>query len=283
MKVSFLIRIIVELLQALFHDLITQFPQILLHHPDQLSAVFKLVLSAVTSDHSIGPTMSTINISKSPNLWIKVTELDETAKDGNGDHPIKATAIFGVEREVLTKKSTVRKMLVDSTWKESEQDTIDMQDKVDRLRVVFTVLHEVESFLDVKFPFVWHLIEGIDYYHIDIEPFEAWFAHWSKSTNDMFKYQPQAALFPTWRFCQSQTFARATKHLAYNAMGHIMEKNPTGLKHLHLPPRVIRETLPSRRVGGAIADLCIQSKPMPPKVVFGHFLIKGSLQSTRNY
>ena len=246
MNILSLLRIIVELPRTLLHILGIRLPQIFLCNLNQFKSVFNPTSRFGTSGLSSGSRMSAIAISKSPDLWINVTELDETAKDGSGNHPIKATATFAVEREVLIKNSVVfKKMLTDRSWRELEQGAIDMQEKVDRLRVIFTVLHKTQPFLDVTFDSLWYIIEGLDYYHIEIEPFKAWCAQWRKSPNTLRNYPKQSTLFPSWRFCQIVAFANATHHLAYHAVGHIMEENSTTLKHLHLPQRVIRETLSS--------------------------------------
>ena len=66
--------------------------------------------------------------------------------------------------------------------------------------------------------------------------FENWFVQWRESRNNMHHYNACSILYPHWRFCQSVAFATASRHLAYHAVSHILEDNPTQLTHLHLPP-----------------------------------------------
>lgn len=181
--------------------------------------------------------MDIIDIANKGDLVVEVTQKSE--------HDAPMTARFRVSKEVLTKVSTVLlSMLVGARWKESSQSLISLgNEHIAVTEVWLRVMHETLLVYNLLFPDLWHLVGAIDYYDLEITAFNDWFATWYEKAN-LITLKPAQLLFPTWRFDHAKGFARWTKYMAYNNTRHIMEENPTGLIHYHLPSRLIRKSAP---------------------------------------
>lgn len=169
-----------------------------------------------------------------------IVEVTETLDNGTSK-----TARFGVSKAVLTKVSSVfLGMLVGAHWKERSQSLISLGDgHLTVTEVWLRVMHETSLMYNLLFPDLWHLVQAIDYYDLEVTAFNDWFATWYQKANSIV-LKPAELLYPTWRFDHAKGFARWTRFMAYNHTGHITEKNPTKLIHYHLPSRLIRKSTP---------------------------------------
>ncbi|KAI4180475.1 MAG: hypothetical protein LQ346_006986 [Caloplaca aetnensis] len=166
-----------------------------------------------------------------------IVEVTETLDNGTSK-----TARFGVSKAVLTKVSSVfLGMLVGAHWKERSQSLISLGDgHLTVTEVWLRVMHETSLMYNLLFPDLWHLVQAIDYYDLEVTAFNDWFATWYQKANSIV-LKPAELLYPTWRFDHAKGFARWTRFMAYNHTGHITEKNPTKLIHYHLPSRLIQQ------------------------------------------
>ncbi|KAL8897858.1 MAG: hypothetical protein Q9207_006987 [Kuettlingeria erythrocarpa] len=166
-----------------------------------------------------------------------VVEVTETLDDGTSN-----TARFGVSKAVLTKVSTVfLGMLVGAHWKERSQSLISLGDgRITVTEVWLRVMHKTSLVYNLHFPDLWHLVQAIDYYNLEVTAFNEWFAMWYQKANSII-LKPAELLYPTWRFDHAKGFAQWTSFMVYNYTRHITEENPTMLIQYHLPSRLIQQ------------------------------------------
>lgn len=187
--------------------------------------------------------MATIDIDANGDLIVQAVEYDSTIIYQAGDKKVpKQTRSFKVSRTILIKHSTTFEKMLSAPWAESQHNTIKIEECVKRIEVILRVLHKCSLVPTMSGKELWLLVEGLDYYRLDIQLFESYFA---KSYNALPKRleNAQELIFLTWRFDRAKDFGRLTKYLAYSAIGHIQESNPTEVRHLHLPPRIVRKLL----------------------------------------
>ncbi|KAL8940125.1 MAG: hypothetical protein Q9216_002979 [Gyalolechia sp. 2 TL-2023] len=177
----------------------------------------------------------------------------QTIIDETGDLVVEVTqkysdgtsrmATFKVNRGILKKASQVLlTMLVSPHWTGGPQTTVSLGEGHIRVTEVWLrVVHNVKLTYTLQFPELWQLVEAIDYYALDITAFNPWFANWY--AQQPVPPKPAELLFPAWRFDHARAFAKCTRDLAYDHIGHIMEKNPSMLHQYHLPSRLIPEQL----------------------------------------
>ena len=111
------------------------------------------------------------------------------------------------------------------------------------MEIWFRALHDTitDGTYTVPLDEMWHLAAACDKYGFDIKILRDWFADWLQLQNTE-ELEPSKLLYPCWVFDHAKGFAAATRHLAYSAVGHITESNPTKHFELHLPSRVIRKS-----------------------------------------
>ncbi|KAI4126790.1 MAG: hypothetical protein LQ338_003575 [Usnochroma carphineum] len=178
--------------------------------------------------------MDVLNIDAKGDLVVAVTQ---TSKDAT-----HRTAHFRVSKDILKNVSQVLlTMLVDPHWTKGSQSLVSLgEGHIAVTEVWLRIMHNTILVYNLLFPEIWHLVQAIDYYELDVTAFNDWFAAWyQKNNTSMFK--PAELLFPTWRFNHAKGFARWTHDLAYQHTGHITEKNPTALYQYHLPARLIQQ------------------------------------------
>lgn len=124
-----------------------------------------------------------------------------------------------------------------------------------------------ESMTDVSYDIprsmLWSVIVAGDKYSFKFDLLTGWFEEWynrNERDEDLARDEGKSAqelLFPFWAFEHIKGFLRVTRWLVYNRTSHIVESNPTKLKHIHLPSRVIRRCSPKYRRRECVAD-CLE-------------------------
>lgn len=133
-----------------------------------------------------------------------VVEVTQSYKDA----PSKS-AQFRVNKDILKKVSQVLLgMLVGTHWREGSKSLVSLGEGHIRVTEVWLrVAHRTKLVYSLQFPEIWHLVQAIDYYALDVTDFKEWFATWYHLHNaSMLK--PRQLLFPTWRFDHATGFAR---------------------------------------------------------------------------
>ena len=165
--------------------------------------------------------MAPIDIGANGDLTVEVVEYDDTIIYRAGDKKVpKQTCYFKVSRAVLIKHSTTFEHMLAGPWKESRQDAIKLEERVKRMDVILHILHESNPVLTMNGKEMWYLVEGLDYYRLDIELFEVFFATWYNGLANHLQ-NAQELVFLTWPFDSAKPFASLTKILAYDSIGHI--------------------------------------------------------------
>ena len=192
-----------------------------------------------------------IVIDEAGDLTIQVIEY----KDGAENQPrtIHEMKEFRVCRKVLVKQSMVfQRLLTTCSFAEAKQNVITLEeDRVFAMETWFRQMHGTlteNSTHNVSLSEMWHVTAAADKYDLCILDLKEWFEDWYKrkptiDSKDGKHLEARQLLYPCYRFDHASGFARATKYLAYNSTGHITENNPTDHKELHLPHRMIRESL----------------------------------------
>lgn len=186
-------------------------------------------------------------IVESGDLIITVIEYDDTVKIVDGQEPvIRQTVDFQVRRSVLATKSSVfRKLLGSPNFKEAAQETVLLkEDRVASMNIWFRILHavDVDTTGTTALEEMWHLAATCDKYDLSIRDLKRWFAKWY-GMQKVDTLDPCELLYPCWVFDHAEGFGAASKSLAYDRTGHLTEHNPTKHLELHLPSRVIRESM----------------------------------------
>lgn len=154
---------------------------------------------------------------------------------------------FKVCRSTLMDHSShFRNMLSPGRFAEGEKTVVTLEDDhITSMEILFRVIHDIslESTLKTSVRDVWFLLAAIDKYDVDMSKFKVWFETWYKSKKlDLSDTSIAASiLYPCYAFSHAPAFGAATRALTYRAVGHIVEKNPSPHRELHLPSRVIRE------------------------------------------
>ncbi|KAK3718872.1 hypothetical protein LTR37_004788 [Vermiconidia calcicola] len=155
---------------------------------------------------------------------------------------------FKVKRSVVVDSSKYFDKLLDtnSSFKDSQQSRIDLlEDEARSAEIWFKILHGSDSGssnLDITIKNVWEMLLTAHKYGLDpqLPAAKAWFEAWwlaneKKPNGRTFDFGDyRELLFPCHTFDYAPGFAAATKHLAYNAIGHITEKRPDNFHHYHL-------------------------------------------------
>ena len=189
-----------------------------------------------------------IIIDKYGDLAVKIVEYDNRASHPNHgldeqEPTVCKTEEFQVCRQILVNNSPVFKQLLTSNFAEAKQSTVTLEeDAVDAMEIWFRVMHDNinANTYDVPLSEMWHLVAAADKYDLNIHDLNDWFAEWYLR-NSSTGWDTCQLLYPCYRFDHAVGFAKATKILAYNSFGHIVEFNPTEHYQLHLPSRIIRE------------------------------------------
>ena len=142
---------------------------------------------------------------------------------------------FQVNRSTLIEHSPVFKKNLTGGFAEGDKTVVEAkEDRIISMEILLRVIHgaSLQDVLRVSIDEMWPLVVAVDKYDVDIALFQTWFHEWYK-----------ALKIDTSDVDTGHAFgiARATRILAYNVIGHIVEKNPTKHKQLHLPSRVIRK------------------------------------------
>lgn len=192
-----------------------------------------------------------IVIDEDGDLTIKVVEYyDETTRSddresANQKPTVCKTEYFQVCRHILVSNSLVFKQLLASNFAEATQSTVVLkEDAVDTMELWFRLMHKTVKGHTYNVPLseMWHIVAAAEKYDLNIHDMNEWFAEWYERNSSKYLDYPRQLLYPCYRFDHANGFAQATKSLAYNSLGHIVEFNPTEHYELHLPSRIIRES-----------------------------------------
>ena len=180
-------------------------------------------------------------IDEQGDLTVEIIEKSDRTFSADGEPITLKTGQFKVNKAILTKASqTLLRMLAGPQWQESSQTLVSLgEGHVNVTEIWLKVIHNAKLEYTLPFPELWHLVQAIDYYELDLTEFKNFFATWYQRTN-IILLKPRELLFPTWRFDHAKGFANWTKCLAYGMTGHITEGNPTDLYNYRLPSRLIR-------------------------------------------
>ncbi|RAH40447.1 uncharacterized protein BO95DRAFT_457380 [Aspergillus brunneoviolaceus CBS 621.78] len=194
----------------------------------------------------------TITITSPSDLQIVIVEKASTNRE-NEPQPHK-TKTMNVDRATLINGSQYfQNMLTSHRWAESDRATITLHDDhIVAMEVLLRKLHGTLGAMSVKevsVADVWHLVRACDKYGLNPKDFLAWFASWAEYAEtriktlydgDELKYYRQI-LFPSWATDHTTLFAEATKSLVYGSEEHIVERNPTKVHQMHLPPWILQQ------------------------------------------
>ncbi|PYI02623.1 hypothetical protein BO78DRAFT_453536 [Aspergillus sclerotiicarbonarius CBS 121057] len=170
------------------------------------------------------------------------------------DHAIIAvphTTIMKVERAKLTNASEYFQAMFRSAWTETQTQTITLEDdNIKAMELLLRKIHGTMSTMTDKRVTVaewWHLVMACDKYGIDPKTLSQLFGGWHEAVKNrdeykkpFLKFEMQVA-FPCYAFDTAAAFQQVTKKLVYTSTGHIMESNPTNIREMHLPPRVVQQ------------------------------------------
>ena len=117
------------------------------------------------------------------------------------------------------------------------------------------LLHSFHSTLDdmpldsVTITRTWHIIMSCDKYNINQKSLSSWFKAWWKhesqkhiNINNYIQFLREL-IYPYFIFNNTPAFIAVTRKLVYNYIGHITKQNPTDMLQIHLPPRIIHESI----------------------------------------
>ncbi|OJJ96891.1 hypothetical protein ASPACDRAFT_46419 [Aspergillus aculeatus ATCC 16872] len=194
----------------------------------------------------------TITITTPSDLKVVIVEKSSTNQE-NEPQPHE-TRTMNVDRATLIDGCQYFKsMLTSHRWAESDSVKITLQDDhIVAMEILLRKLHgtlDAMSVKEVSVADVWHLVLACDKYGLNPKDFQAWFASWAEHAEtqikklydgDELKYYRQI-LFPSWATGHAALFAEATMSLVYGSEEHIVERNPTKVHQMHLPPRMLRE------------------------------------------
>ncbi|GME45801.1 hypothetical protein GTA08_BOTSDO04619 [Neofusicoccum parvum] len=203
---------------------------------------------------------SRIKIADNPDLTIRVFEYVEgpgySTDSGNEDDDrgtAKARATdFGVDKNVMRLHSPMlSKMLGPGGWREAGRAVVELHEDTSisttAMQAWFLHFHGKTARLaglEVTRKDIWSIVAAGKKYGLKSAELKTWFADWytKSEKGKVWKVQDfQELLYPCFEFDHAPGFARASRYLAYNKHGHIMEKNPTKHRDLHLPPRTIQQ------------------------------------------
>ena len=190
-----------------------------------------------------------IIIDKYGDLAVTVVEYDNRVSLSNHESDKQEPIVCKIEefrvcRQILVNNSPVFKRLLTSNFAEATQSAVTLEeDAVDAMEIWFRVMHDKINANTYNVPLseMWHLVAAADKYDLGIHDLNDWFAEWYLR-NSSTCWDTCQLLYPCYRFDHADGFAQATKILAYNSFGHIVEFNPTEHYELHLPSRIIRES-----------------------------------------
>ncbi|GKZ26919.1 hypothetical protein AbraIFM66951_005147 [Aspergillus brasiliensis] len=167
------------------------------------------------------------------------------------------SVLFKVQRDNLVDNSDYfRAMLRQGRWLESDTQKITLEeDNCTGMEVLLRSLHgtlEHMSLDSVTIAGTWHVIMSCDKYNVDQKRLSAWFKNWWKHESqkpvNKIRYARFASevMYPCFVFDYAPGFQEVTKRLVYESIGHITENNPTDIRQMHLPPRVIQQVNAAR-------------------------------------
>ena len=195
-------------------------------------------------------TPPSITIAKDGDLIIRLYKTDETlpiftlatGRRVNGE----CLASFKVSRAALIKESAVFKAELRGYFAEAKSAIVDVEEgTIKSLELWFRIIHNAMTEAMYKIPIVeiWEAVAVADFRDFPETMLNGWFAKWleqnkymSLDEEDMrqllypcrlLNYRGGSPVLP-------HAFAFMTKTLAYEAVEHITEINPTHHRHLHL-------------------------------------------------
>ncbi|GLA02321.1 hypothetical protein AnigIFM60653_001724 [Aspergillus niger] len=167
-----------------------------------------------------------------------------------GGKKIVRSVSMKVERHKLLEFEYFRAMFSHGRWLESESRKITLEDNCKGMEVLLRSLHgtlEDMPLDSVTIAGTWHVIMSCDKYNIDQKRLSSWFKNWwrheTQKQINTFHYMRFAreAMYPCFVFDHASAFQEVTKRLVYKSVGHITESNPTDIRQMHLPPRIIQQ------------------------------------------
>jgi hypothetical protein len=196
-------------------------------------------------------------ISISPNWDTQVTVHEyESSRDQNNKQVriISNSAVFEVQREMLSSTEYFSAMFK-GQWRESDGQDISLhEDEVAAMEILFRGMHNtlhMPPSSPVPVATIWNLIGACAKYQVEFR--RGTLKTWLVSLYEAKRLSPiyvadyfleRTLLYPFYAFDYPEGFQKISHTLAYGNRGHIAEYNPTDRHVLHLPPRVMRESLP---------------------------------------
>lgn len=185
-----------------------------------------------------------------------ILKLDETERidprPQRGPHTKTTTvAAFKVKRATMTslphsykKNHSVLKVMLTGSFRKVIQTTVKFgDDDQEALTFFLYIVHQklIKRMSMCSLKVAWPLVRIFDKYNVSMKPLaEKWFAQWYEAQGDKISaFSPRELLYPCYKFNHAPGFYKASRDSVYNVAGHITEHNPTNLRDLHLPQRII--------------------------------------------
>ncbi|RDK41618.1 hypothetical protein M752DRAFT_267116 [Aspergillus phoenicis ATCC 13157] len=154
-------------------------------------------------------------IAISPHADTEILIMEYTGAYMGGKKIVRSVSMK-VERHKLLEFEYFRAMFSHGRWLESESRKITLEDNCKGMEVLLRSLHgtlEDMPLDSVTIAGTWHVIMSCD----------------------------KEAMYPCFVFDHASAFQEVTKRLVYKSVGHITESNPTDIRQMHLPPRIIQQ------------------------------------------
>lgn len=153
----------------------------------------------------------------------------------NGQQHVVRVHEFQVSQKFLTNVEYFRVALNSQSFADTAQSHYEVkEDEPAAVKIWLQLLHGRvdDSSLRVDIATVWHVLVVARKYDLDAlgKEAKAWFKSWyGKQGTKFTTLQCRQLIYPCYTFDHAEGFATATKHLAYNIMGHIQEDRPDGV------------------------------------------------------
>jgi hypothetical protein len=158
---------------------------------------------------------------------------------------VRVLANFQVSRHVMIESSDHFKAFLAGPFQEANQAIVQLEDEtVKSVELWLRCLHG-GCFTDESYEFTFEEILDVIQFSfkrgLETEKLDGWFTtYWRKLNLDMFDIDDyRQMLYPCKIFDNPWAFARASRYLVFNGLGHIQEKNSTEYIELRLGKGII--------------------------------------------
>ncbi|KAL3459539.1 hypothetical protein BJX64DRAFT_301271 [Aspergillus heterothallicus] len=172
----------------------------------------------------------------------------------SADARIRTTAIFEVEKaKLIAQSESFRTLFNGEMCEESNLGEIPLeQDQIKAITILFHCLHKGTNktglgtppvnVTDVTTADIWYLVLACIKYRVEMKSdiFKKWFKTWYDAQEKDTKFHAEV-MFPAYAFDDASAFKSTTHALVYNCHWHIREYDPTSVKDVHLPLRIIQQ------------------------------------------